>query len=431
MPAPTTTARTPPGTLGPKSGNARPEIQRIRNLVPLRRLTDHEFAAVAAHAKVEQRSAGARVFQVGDDDQWVFYLLAGELEISDDQDHSFRLVGGSIETAHPLSTHVSARIRAIARSQICYVRLPAELLQLTVSAPTRPSVEVEELNEDSASVDKQLLFTVSHALLDGSFNLPTLPDIALRIRDVAADPTRGVNDVVRVVQTDTVIAAYCIKVANSAVYAAAVPATGLHDAIMRLGIAATRDLITAFTLKDLYSALDSTTRALMRIAWQHSSRIAALSYVLAKHSGSLNAEQALLAGLVHDIGMLVLLREWPTHSSRALDRTTLFGLAQELNAAVGSMVLRAWNFPASIVNAALTAEQWAHLSHHSLDLSDCVVLAHVHDTAPPPWSATVPAIEQVAAYRKLSDGALAPDRRLVVVAAAERELRAVRELLGG
>ncbi len=382
------------------------------------------------HASIERRAAGKPLFRAGFDEQWIFYLLDGEVEIIDDKGQGFHLEGGSIETAHPLAPHAKARVLATITRDACYVRMPADLLDLKATPRARGGVEVEELSDDSNAIDNQLLFAVSHALLDGSFTLPTLPDIALRIRDAANDPTRSVADIVKLVQADAVIAAYCLKVANSAAYVATSPANGVQDAVLRMGVAATRDLITAFTLKDLFSSLDTETRVLMRMAWQHSSRIAALGYVIARHSQRVNAEQALLAGLVHDIGMLVLLREWPLHAQSAIDRNTLRVLARELNSAVGSMVLRAWHFPDSIVRASLHAEQWTRAEHDTLDLGDCIVLAHAHDNAPPPWSDTVPAIEQLAAYRKLSDGSLSPTRRLLLVEEAEKELRAVHDLLG-
>lgn len=421
----------PPDTLeGDALAGLPTEIQRIRKLIPLRRLGDQAFATLARHASVERRAAGKTLFRAGFDDQWIFYLLDGEVEIVDDKGLGFHLEGGSLETAHPLSTHSKARVLATVTRDACYVRMPADILDLKASPRARAGVEVEELSDDSKAIDNQLLFAVSHALMDGSFTLPTLPDVALRIRDAANDPAKGVADIVKLVQADAVIAAYCLKVANSAAYAAASPVQGVQDAVMRMGIAATRDLITAFTLKDLFSALDSQTRALMRMAWLHSSRIAALGYVIARHSQRLNAEQALLAGLVHDIGMLVLLREWPVHAHAAIDQQTLKMLARELNGAVGSMVLRAWHFPDSIVNATLEAEHWTRNEQDGLDLSDCIVLAHAHDNAPPAWSDAVPAIEHIAAYRKLRDGTLSPSRRLLLVEEAEKEIRAVHDLLG-
>ena len=407
-----------------------PEILRLRNMIPLRGLDDDDFATVVRHASVERRRAGQPLFRTGFDEHWIFYLLDGEIEISDDQGASFHLQGGSLETVHPLSPHAKARTLATVISDVCYVRMPAEFMRLKANARAQPAMEVEELSEQSDAIDEQLLVAVSHALMDGSFTLPTLPDISLRIRDVAANSGKGVSDLARLVQTDAAIAAYCVKVANSAAYPAATPAAGVHDAIMRMGVAATCDLITAFTLKDLYTTLDRSTQVLMRMAWQHSSRIAALSYVIARHTQRLNAEQALLGGLVHDIGTLVLLREWPVQSRVALDCATLQALAQELNGAIGSMVLRAWRFPDSIVKIALQAEQWDQSDGDAIDLSDCVMLAHAHDTVPPPWSSAVPAIEEIAAYRKLSDGTLSASRRLVMVEEAKQELRAVRELLG-
>lgn len=406
-----------------------PELLRIRQLIPLRRLADEDFAALVRHASVERRTAGTPLFRAGFDEQWLFYLLDGEVEIVDDKGQGFRLVGGSIETAHPLSPHSTSRVHATITRDACYVRLAAHLLRLDASPGISAGMEVEELSDDSNEIDNQLLFTFTHALMDGSFSLPSLPDITLRIRDAANDPSTGVSALVKLIQADAVIAAYCMKLANSAAYVAASPVSGLQDAVLRMGVVATRDLITAFALKNLFSSLDRPTRALLRVAWRHSSRIAALSYVIARHSQCLNAEHALLAGLVHDIGMLVVLREWPLHARSAIMPTTLKVLAHELNGAVGSMVLRAWHFPDSIVITPLHAEHWTRSGHDALDLSDCVALAHAHDTAPPPWSASVPAIEHIAAYRKLSDGSLSPARRLMVVEEAEKEIRAVHALL--
>ena len=406
------------------------ELRRIRRFTPLRRLSDGDFVALVRHAHVEQRAAGATLFQAGTDEQWLFYVVDGEVEIVDEQGAGFRLEGGSLETAHPLTPHAKARVRATVTRDACYVRMPAALLDLKGAPRPRGGLVVEELSDDSEALDNQLLFAVSRSLMDGSFALPTLPDVALRIREMANDPRRGVGDLVKLLQADAVIAAHCVKVANSAAYAAPTPVTGVQEAVMRMGVAATRDLVTAFTLKDLFSTLDSATRDLVRGAWRHSSRIAALSYVIARHSARLNAEQALLAGLVHDIGMLVLLREWPRQGGAVADARTLRALAEELNGAVGSMVLRAWRFPDGVVSAALEAERWNRGGQAHLDLADCVTLAHAHDGEPAPWSLPAPPVEQLGAWRRLGDAALDGARRLALVEGAEAEIRAVRELLG-
>ena len=67
----------------------------------------------------------------------------------------------------------------------------------------------------------------------------------------------------------------------------------------------------------------------------------------------------------------------------------------------------------------------------SIDLCDCIVLAHAHDTSPPLWSNPLPPIEEIPAYRKLSDGSLSANHRLLVVEEAEKELQAMNEILGG
>ena len=73
------------------------------------------------------------MFQAGRDDDWVFCLLHGEVEISDDSESSFRIEGGLLEAALPLSTHDTARVLATVVRDACYVRIPLDLIDATTS----------------------------------------------------------------------------------------------------------------------------------------------------------------------------------------------------------------------------------------------------------------------------------------------------------
>lgn len=407
------------------------EFARIRNMLPLRRLSDQEFFGLMPRAKVERIDAGETLFRTDVDDDWIFYLLEGDVEISDDSGGAFTLSGGSIETSHPLSTHPRVRCLAIALSEILFVRLPIDVLQIRSINKAGSGLEVEELDEDAEGTEKRLIFAVYHDLMDDSFTLPTLPEITLRIRAAAADPNSGADDITRIVQSDPAAAAYCVRMANNAAYATATPVTEVREAVVRMGVEATASMITAYAMKSLFSAPDSATQKLMRAAWGHSARIAALSYVIAIKTGKVNPDQALLSGLLHDIGMLIILSEWRNHSQRALNVDSLQQLGHELSGSLGSMVLRNWQMPEEIIVAALRAEHWSRYRSDALDLCDCVGLAHAHDQSPPPWSLAAPPIEQIAAYTKIADGELGQGNRLRIVELAEQEIAEVADLLKG
>ena len=408
-----------------------PEVLKIRALFSSKQLSEAEFAAIIRHARVEYGECGVVMFQAGRDDDWVFCLLHGEVEITDDSASSFRIDGGSLEAALPLSTHDSARVLATVVRDACYVRLPADLIGPTGSGSREGAFEVEELDQDMEAFDKSVMFAVYHDLIEGSLTLPSLPKVATKIREAISDPDSDIDDIAKIVQTDTSVAAYCVRIANSAAYAARAPVTDVREAIVRIGIAATRDVITAYTLKGVFEISDQQSRTLMQQAWRHSCCIAALSYVIARHTKRISPEKALLAGLVHDVGILVLIREWTLHAHSKLTTDKLRSLSDEFKGPIGSMILRGWHLPDQIVNTTLEVDRWYRNDQDSIDLCDCIILAHAHDTSPPLWSSSLPPIEEIPAYMKLSDGSLSANHRLRVVEEAEKELQAMNEILGG
>lgn len=405
-----------------------PEILKIRELFPFRRLFEAEFVTITRHVRVEYRDVGMVMFEHGRDDDWTFYLLHGEVEISDDSGASFRIEGDSLEAGLPLSTHKTARVLATVVRDACYVCLRTELMRTVESAWHERTLTVEKIDHDEEAFDKSVMFTVYHKLTKGSLTLPLLPQVATKIRDAVSNPAIGIDDIAKIIQTDASVAAQVVKIANSAAY---VLVNDVREAIERIGVTATHDIITAYTSKGAFAPAERETSVLMRQAWQHSCRIAALSFLIARDTKRINPEQALLAGLVHDIGIPVLIREWTFQNKSKLTPDKLRSFSDELKGSIGSMILRAWHMPDQIADTTLEVEHWYRNKQDTIDLCDCVILAHAYDTSPPPWSSLLPPIEEIPAYTKLSAGGLPADHRLLVVEEAEKELQAMNKILGG
>ena len=405
-----------------------PEILKIRELFPFRRLFETEFVTIARQVRVEYRDVGMAMFQLGLDDDWTFYLLHGEVEITGDSGASFRIEGESLEAGLPLSTHDTARVLATVVRDACYVCLRTDLMRTVESAWHERTLTVGKTDDDEEAFDKSVMFTVYRELNEDSLTLPLLSEVATKIRDAVSNPAIGIDDIAKIVQTDASVAAHCVKIANSAAY---VPVNDVREAIERIGVTATRDIITAYTSKGVFALADRETSALMRQSWRHSCRIAALSFVIARDTKRINPEQALLAGLVHDIGIPVLIREWTFQNKSKLTPDKLRSFSDELKGSIGSMILRAWHMPDQIADTTLEVEHWYRNKQDTIDLCDCVILAHAYDTSPPPWSSSLPPIEEIPAYTKLSADGLPADHRLLVVEEAEKKLQAMNEILGG
>lgn len=143
--------------------------------------------------------------------------------------------------------------------------------------------------------------------LQGDVTLPAFPDVLAKLDNLLSDPDVDVREVAKVVQTDSVLAGQMLRMANSAYYArGGDPVANMQAAIQRLGMKAVRGLVYALTLPRLFGGGVFPHKAL----WKHSLAVAALSGEIATLLGCTAAERDLiyLAGLLHDIGALVLAR---------------------------------------------------------------------------------------------------------------------------
>jgi len=406
------------------------EITRLRGLLPLRHLGDAEFDGLTRHIDVEQRAANENLFRCGPDDDWLFYLLDGTAAISDAQGDAFEISAGTLEALHPLTPHPKARTAAIAKTSLRFVRLPASIFASQKRVGTRGGIQVHEAAAGEDQVDNELLFAVYQALRDETLVLPTLPDVALRIRAAAADPNKGVDDIAGIILTDPALASYCIRVANSAGYAGGAQISNVAAAVMRMGVNSTRDFIMAHVVRNLFKSKDPRCTTLMRAAWSHSANIASLSFVLARRLTRLNAEQALLTGLLHDIGIMALVSQLDAFPQLFKSEATMRTVLHDLRYEVSAMVLRAWRLPEEMVKACCAAEQWLRPAETPYRMTEILQLAHWHEPeAHLPWGEPLPD-DDAPVLRSLPLEAFTESGRLQVVREAAEELNKLRALLG-
>ena len=107
--------------------------------------------------------------------------------------------------------------------------------------------------------------------------LPSLPDVAHRIRRAMQDDDHDFETIARIVQTDVGVTASLIRMANSPLYYRRQPAMDVRAAIGRLGMEGTRDYVTICAMRAMYEARSPAVRSMMQALWEQSSELAALS----------------------------------------------------------------------------------------------------------------------------------------------------------
>jgi len=179
--------------------------------------------------------------------------------------------------------------------------------------------------------------------------MPTLPEVALKVRDTVDDENASIHDVAKIVETDAALSARIIQVANSALYRGLSSADSVHNAVMRMGLNTVRNLATSLVMKQLFQATHPVIDHYLRIAWKQSTDVAAFSAMIAKSYTNLEADSALLAGLTHSIGLSPILVKAESDPDLLNDAERLEEILLELYPVVGSEILKRWDFNEHLV----------------------------------------------------------------------------------
>ena len=179
--------------------------------------------------------------------------------------------------------------------------------------------------------------------------LPTLPEVAIRVRETADDENASITDVAKIIETDAALSARIVQVGNSALYRGINPAETVQAAAMRMGLDTVRTLATSLVMKQLFQATHPVVDHYLRTAWKTSTDVAALSAMIAKTSTGLESDSALLAGLTHSIGLSPILVKAESDSALLNDAPTLEHLMYEIYPLVGAQILKNWGFSDAMV----------------------------------------------------------------------------------
>lgn len=235
-----------------------------------------------------------------------------------------------------------------------------------------------------------LVQAVAADLSSGELSFPTFTRATVRIRQALADPAMDLDRVVKVISTEPLLPVRIVQIANSAAMSTGGrPIADVKSAVMRTGLALVRSTAVAIALEQLRAAKDvQVFHAQAEWAWKHSLEVAATSYVLAKRLAKLNADEAMFAGLVHDIGRFYLLHRATRFPGLGDDEFALEGLLHDWHGSIGQALLHEFMLPDSVLKA--VAEHENHRVKLPLrEVCDVVTLANLlsHKIHPTPQDA--------------------------------------------
>lgn len=405
----------------------------LRRLSTLRDLGTDELNALSERLSVHEARKGTELLRLGATDDTTLYLLDGSCRLTA-EDGGGKVIHHTDPSAlAPLARLRPSRYRVVAESAVRYLEIDNALVVQSLGKLEDSSsltLETYAVDEDpdisDLEAENRLTLQIYEDLNANRLLLPSLPLVAVRIGEAVNDENSDARKVAAVIESDPAIALKIVKAANSARYGGVSQTVSVAEAVARLGMQNTRVLVITFALRELFRTASKKLEQRMLELWEHCRRVAALTRVLSDKVGGFNAHEALLAGLVHDIGSVAVIGYARDFPEVAENRVALESSIQTLRTQLSGMILSKWKLPDELVSAAKEAENWYRQRAGKADYADLVIVAQLHEGV---GGDIDPA--KVSAFTRLG---LAPDeidRGLQLLHDADNEVAAVRSLLSG
>lgn len=247
----------------------------------------------------------------------------------------------------------------------------------------------------------QFKHQVESAVASEQLYLPSFPDIALQVRQACEQEDTSAQQLAEILGQDAALTVRLMQVANSALYRSRSPADNLQTAITRLGLRLVRQLVMTLAMKQVYQTSNSVLDEGFRELWLASTKTASLCRMLASDQPHLDNENALLAGLIHNIGALPVLVMAENDPELLNDARALNEIIRALQGKVGAYIFQNWHFPDYMQDIALLCYDFDRAHSGDADYLDVVQVALVEASiytgleVPDDW-------DQVPAFSKLS-----------------------------
>lgn len=224
---------------------------------------------------------------------------------------------------------------------------------------------IKKTTGEPMATENALYAILSEKIKQDALVLPTLPEIALKVRNAADDANINLNTISDIIAQDPALSLGMLKAANSAILGRSVKVETVPQAVTRIGLKQIKSLATAMAIEQVFVSHNDVVTKYMDKAWLKTVDIASvaislMSLYLQEHKHSaLSLDTMTLGALIHNIGVLPILTEAENHPDVFANSTFLQQAIIRLSGSVGGEITRSWGFSDELT---LLAQSWSDLT---------------------------------------------------------------------
>ena len=378
------------------------EAGKLKKFKPFSGLTEEQVILLSEKITVKKARSGKKLLKRGSKTEEAFFLVDGKLELTNANGDRRLVEAGSDEALSAIAQLKPRAFQVTSKTEVTYLTLSDEHLRYFISqTPNRNQVkdpigtdEADKINQAHQSI----LVNIYEDYKNNRLSIPSLPDAALRIRRMVDDDTATVNKIAQALSLEPSLSANLVRVVNSPLYRTKKEIRSVQEAVVRLGLNTTKNLVINFSLRNIFVPKSKIVKALLIQNWSTSVLTATFCFVAAKPH-RLDPEEALLGGLLHRIGAIPVLQYAELYDELFDNEANLYHCINELKAPLGAFLLERWKFPDSLVACAKLSNTSQRDHDGPVDIADLSIVGQALTQTAPKFPDAK--IAQLPAYRKM------------------------------
>ncbi len=325
--------------------------EQLARFWPMQQISDDGIAILSTKVKVARLPANKVLINKTQRLPIRFYLLEGSIKLKSVYGHTKTLRAEDEEALRPVDMALPELDQATSASPVRLLGvMPRDLVK------TNPRVIEKKLPPHMAHLaalvagENPLENAINKAVEKNGLPLPQISPVAFKVMNKASQANIEAKDIGAIIEEDEKLANRIIKIANSPQFRGSAIAVSAFEAVSRIGIKTTTSLVISASLRRIFEADDLKIKKRLNEAWAKSVRVAAESFALAKITGACDPEDALLGGLLHQIGVPGVCHFADQHRELLWKVKELDTAINDLKHIVGRRTLVSWDMDSAFAD---------------------------------------------------------------------------------
>ncbi len=380
-----------------------PDVSTLRRIKGISELSDDHLIALANQLRVCTAKNQQLLIEVGSTDNSSLFIIKGKVSLNALDGKSRIIATDENEALKPVAQLRPSIYDVKALGSVDYLKIKKQkLIDLAhLSEEAANDISVHSLFSDYDEEDKSIVDHLYRNLMDNSIKLPSLPSVAGRIQQIYNGKYTDVGSMVQVLMQYPDVTRKMFNIARCANNEDLSSTEKIRYSIKHLGISSVYCLIMTYAVGKLVNRLPRHHMQRVSSAWEHCLNVAAISRNLAIINRSFPPDLAMLAGLIHGIGVLVIDDDLLESHHLMLDNLEIDRAVQVMRPEITSLLLRKWNFSDDLILVAEQCGDWARDHEASADLCDLVLVSNYYGMLRSDKDHSLPLVSSIPAVGKL------------------------------